>query len=56
VVPFKRGANSLFGGKEGWDALFLTGVENTDIRGIVSWEIGSFASCPISLDDFLILT
>jgi hypothetical protein len=27
---FKRGANGLFGGKEGRGALFLTGVENTE--------------------------
>jgi hypothetical protein len=28
-APFKRGADGLFGGKEGRGALFLTGVENT---------------------------
>jgi hypothetical protein len=26
---FKRGAGGFFGGKEGRDALFLTGIENT---------------------------
>jgi hypothetical protein len=30
MAPFKkRGTDGLFGGKEGWGVLFLTGVENT---------------------------
>jgi hypothetical protein len=31
IFFLKRGADGLFGGKEGRGALFLTGVENTGI-------------------------
>jgi hypothetical protein len=45
---FKRGANGLFGGKEGQGAL-LTGEENTAVYGFM--QCIYFATCCINLLD-----